>query len=77
MVRKKYSVYSILSLTFSNDKIKAVFTPSKYDQLSKYWFTSCVVIFDWCFFQLIVLMNADFDCCSGFALSGIELQLES
>ena len=62
---------NVLSFLFSNDKVKGLFTPWKLGSIkkSKYRFGACIVTFDWCLFQLIVLLQSDFDCSNSFALS--------
>ena len=35
-------------------------------------FVSCIATFDWYFFQIIVVLKLDFNCCNSFALSWVD-----
>ena len=68
-----------LCSNISNDKTKSLVTPWKLGSIkwSKYRYSTCVDIFDWYLFKLIVCLNPDFNCCSSFALSSVDkVQLE-
>ena len=65
---------TVLSFLFLSDKTKSLFTPWKHGSIkkSKYIFGDFIDTFDWCLFQLIVLLKPDFNCCNRFALSWVD-----
>ena len=71
--RCKCSRCPVLSALFSNDEIKSLFAPWKFESSWKFTYGSCSSIdtFDWYFFQLMALLKPDFKCCSNFVLSWV------
>ena len=59
-----------LSVVFSNDETKSLFTPWKLGSMkwSKYLY---IVTFDW-YFDWIVLLKPHFNCCKSFSLSWVD-----
>ena len=70
----RYFVCTVLTFSFSNDNTKSLFTPWKLGSIkkSKHWFSHSGKTFGWYLFQLIVLLNPDFNCSSSFALSWVD-----
>ena len=65
---------TVLSSLFSNNKTKSLFTPWKFGSIakSKYRFGTYIDTFDWYFFQLIVLLEPNFNCRNTFVLSWVH-----
>ena len=65
---------TVLSVSFSNNKTKSLFTPWKLRPIkkSKYWFCLSGKTFGLYLFQLIVFLKPDFNYSSTFALSWVN-----
>ena len=50
---------------------KVYFLETKINNINIVFFLS-IITFDWCLFQLIVLLKPNFNCCNSFASSGID-----
>ena len=74
IVGSKYRLLLVRWALFSNDKIKSLFIPWKYEsiKLSKYWLCFCIDTFHWYLFQLIALLKPDFNCCNRSTLSSVD-----
>ena len=66
---------TFLSSSFSNDKIRSLFTPWKLGSVkkSKNWFCLSRENFGLYLFQSIVLLKPDFNCCNSFSLSWVDI----